>query len=109
MTLATIANRQPATMVISTGKPSLAMADAAKARPSATNANPLDMVSRFIVLRRQRVVRGYRGNNNICLLQCRTTLILGIRFPAFQLANGGYSFHSRSLFFSLSSLSFASV
>ena len=48
MRLATIANRQPAAMVISTGKPSLAMADAAKARPSATNASPPDMVSRFI-------------------------------------------------------------
>jgi len=101
MRLATIANRQPAAIVSSTGNPSLAMADAAKARPSATNASPLDMVSRFIVLRRQRVVHGYRGNPNLCLLQCKTSRILGIRFPAFQLANGGYSFHSPSLFFSL--------
>ena len=50
MTLATIANRQPAAMVSTTGNPSLAMADAVKAKPSATNASPLDMVSRFIAL-----------------------------------------------------------
>jgi len=62
MKLATVANAQPAAIVSSTGKPSLASDAAIKARQSAISARPPDMVSRFIVSRLRKAVRDYRDN-----------------------------------------------
>lgn len=49
MKLATVANMQPAAIVSSNDKPSLASDAATRARQSAISASPPDMVSRFIV------------------------------------------------------------